>query len=153
MDGKLKGAFTGLSLSSRPAHLYRALLEASAFGVRWIVDVLREGGVPVEHFIATGGLPHHNPDVIQVYADVLGSEIEVHPSPQGPAIGAAVLGMVAAGKERSGFDNVTQAAQAMASVPESDKRIITPTVANRESYEELYLNYRRLARVIREAQA
>ena len=153
MDGKLKGAFTGLSLSSTPAHLYRALLEASAFGVRWIVDVLREGGVPVEHFIATGGLPHHNPDVIQVYADVLGSEIEVHPSPQGPAIGAAVLGMVAAGKERSGFDNVTQAAQAMASVPESDKRIITPTVANRESYEELYLNYRRLARVIREAQA
>lgn len=152
MDGKLKGAFTGLSLSSTPAHMYRALLEASAFGVRWIVDVLREGGVPVEHFIATGGLPHHNPDVIQVYADVLVSEIEVHPSQQGPAIGAAVLGMVAAGKERSGFDNVTQAAQAMASVPESDKRIITPTVSNRENYENLYQNYRRLAQVIQEAQ-
>ena len=152
MDGKLKGAFTGLSLSSTPAHLYRALLEASAFGVRWIVDVLREGGVPVEHFIATGGLPHHNPDVIQVYADVLVSEIEVHPSQQGPAVGAAVLGMVAAGKERSGFDNVTQAAQAMASVPESDKRIITPTVSNRENYENLYQNYRRLAQVIQEAQ-
>ncbi len=61
MDGSLTGAFTGLALHHRPAHLYRALLEASAFGLRWIVERLREGGVPVRKFVATGGLPHHNP--------------------------------------------------------------------------------------------
>jgi len=57
MDGGLKGAFTGLALHHRPAHLYRAMLEASAFGVRWIVELLRDGGVPVRKFVATGGLP------------------------------------------------------------------------------------------------
>jgi hypothetical protein len=51
--------------------------EAAAFGLRWIVDVLRESGVPVERFVATGGLPHHNPLVVDVYADVLGEPITV----------------------------------------------------------------------------
>jgi L-ribulokinase len=77
MDGSLTGAFTGLTLNHGPHHLYRAVLEATAFGLRWIVDVLRESGVPVERFVATGGLPHHNPLVVQVYADVLGEPITV----------------------------------------------------------------------------
>lgn len=75
MDGSLKGAFTGLTLSHGTHHLFRALMESSAFGLRWIVDILRESGVPVEKFIATGGLPHHNPLLVQIYADVL-----AHPS-------------------------------------------------------------------------
>ena len=97
MDGSLTGAFTGLTLRHTPAHLYRALLEASAFGVRWIVELLREHGVPVKKFVATGGLPHHNPLVVEVYADVLGAPIVVHPSKHGPALGAAILGALAAG--------------------------------------------------------
>ncbi len=80
MDGSLRGAFTGLALHHSAAHLYRALLEASAFGLRWIVDLLRSGGVPVTRFVATGGLPHHNPLVVQVYANVLGEAVSVHPS-------------------------------------------------------------------------
>ena len=84
-------------IAPRPAHLYRALLEASAFGVRWIVEMLREGGVPVRAFVATGGLPHHNPLLVQIYADVLGEPITVHPSKHGPALGAAMLGALAAG--------------------------------------------------------
>ncbi|MEL7266628.1 MAG: ribulokinase, partial [Planctomycetota bacterium] len=150
MDGKVKGAFTGLSLNTTPAHLYRALLEASAFGIRWIVDVLRDGGVPVNAFVATGGLPHHNPAVVQVYADVLDCEIEIHPSQQGPAIGAAVLGMVAAGKEKSGFDSVSDAASAMAAVPESEKHIIHPNAQHADAYSELYRGYRTLAKHIQE---
>ncbi len=59
MNGALKGAFIGLTLSTKPAELYRAMLEGSAFGLRWIVDVLRDGGVPVQRLVATGGLPHH----------------------------------------------------------------------------------------------
>lgn len=149
MNGKVKGAFTGLTLGTTPAHLYRALLEASAFGIRWIVDVLREGDVPVQSFVATGGLPHHNPDVVQVYADVLGCEIEVHPSQQGPAIGAAVLGMVAAGTKKSGFETVSQAATAMASVPADRKRIVTPRAEYDQAYKSLYRRYRDLASQIK----
>lgn len=151
MDGSVKGAFTGLTLSTTPAHLYRALLEASAFGVRWIVDVLCDGGVPVERYVATGGLPHHNPAVVQIYADVLGCEIEVHPSEQGPAVGAAVLGMIAAGEEKSGFVTVADAARAMASVPHDMKRIVTPNLNHKETYAELYQRYRSLAEKLGEA--
>ncbi|WP_145392582.1 ribulokinase [Stieleria neptunia] len=148
MDGTVKGAFSGLTLATTPAHMYRALLEASAFGVRWIVDVLRDGGIPVQRFVASGGLPHHNPAVVQVYADVLGSEIEVHPSQQGPAIGAAVLGMIAAGESKSGFTSVADAARAMAAVPESQKQIVKPNLDHEASYRELYHRYRKLADVM-----
>jgi L-ribulokinase len=68
MNGSLTGMFTGLTLSHTPAHFYRALLEGSALGLRWIVDLLREHGVPVERFVATGGLPHQNPLLVQIYA-------------------------------------------------------------------------------------
>lgn len=149
MDGAVKGAFVGLTLSTSPAHLYRALLEASAFGVQWIVDVLRDGGVSVNRFVATGGLPHHNPAVVQVYADVLNAEIEVHPSQHGPAVGAAVLGMIAAGESNSGFASVAEAAKAMAAVPAERKHVVKPNPENKSVYSELYQQYRNLADKLR----
>ena len=88
MDGSLTGAFSGLTLGHTPGHLYRALMEASAFGLKWIVEMLRNSGVPVERFIATGGLPHHNPLLVQIYADALGEPIGVHPSKHGSALGS-----------------------------------------------------------------
>lgn len=69
MDGHLTGAFTGLKMSHGPAHLHRALLEASAFGVKWIVDLLQEHDVPVKGLTATGGLPHHNPETTKLAFD------------------------------------------------------------------------------------
>ncbi|MEX1223230.1 MAG: ribulokinase, partial [Pirellulales bacterium] len=114
MDGALRGAFTGLSLGHRPHHLYRALLEASACGVRWIVELLEEHGVPVRKCLATGGLPHHNPLLVQIYADVLGRMIEVPPSKQGPALGAAILAALAAGRAATGFSSPPAAIRAMA---------------------------------------
>lgn len=145
MDGALRGAFTGLGLEHGPQHLYLALMEASAFGLRWIVELLRDGGVAIDRLIATGGLPHHNRAVVEVYADVLGLDIEIHPSTQGPAIGAAVLGMIAAGPEASGFQSVIDAATAMASVNESKQDIVRPRPDRTELYNSLYKNYRRLA--------
>jgi L-ribulokinase len=138
MDGALKGAFAGLALHHRPAHLYRALLEASAFGVRWIVELLRDGGVPVRKFVATGGLPHHNPLVVQVYADVLGENITVHPSKQGPALGAAILGALAAGA----FASPAAAIRAMA--VRKGAAIFQPDRSCRAAYDALYREYRRL---------
>jgi L-ribulokinase len=140
MDGSLKGAFTGLAMRHGPAHLYRALLEASACGVRWIVEVLREGGVPVRKFAASGGLPHHNPLVVQVYADVLGEPITVPPSQQGPALGAAILGALAAGE----FDSPRAAIRAMASADTGVAVMYKPNRAQRSTYDALFREYRRL---------
>jgi L-ribulokinase len=145
MDGNLTGAFTGLKLGHGPEHLYRALLEASAFGVRWIVDVLRDGGVPVERFVATGGLPHHNPLLVQIYADTLGAPITVHPSRQGPALGAAILGVLAAGKEVSGFASPIQAMAAMAGTKGRKLKPVKPQHRAAKVYDQVYRRYRDLA--------
>ena len=141
MDGSLKGAFTGLALHHGPAHLYRALLEGSAFGLRWIVELLRDGGVPVLRFVATGGLPHHNPLVVQVYADVLGAEITVHPSKQGPALGAAILGALAAGL----FPSPGEAISAMATPKPGTAALFSPNPAHAPAYDRIYGEYRHLA--------
>lgn len=145
MDGRCRGAFTGLSLSHGPAHLYRALLEGSGFGLRWIVESMRTNQVPVDRFVATGGLPHHNRAIVQVYANVLQTDIEIHPSSQGPAVGAAVLGMVAAGEEASRFRNIQEAAAAMASVDPDQKDMVAADRTLKMTYDELYLRYRQLA--------
>lgn len=146
MDGSLAGAFTGLTLNHGPLHLYRAVLEATAFGLRWIVDVLRESGVPVERFVATGGLPHHNPLVVEVYADVLGEPITIAAARQGPALGAAILGALATGPAVTGLSTAAEAIHAMAA-PKSggQPRVVTPNEAHHPQYDALYRNYRALA--------
>ena len=145
MDGALTGMFHGLTLGTTPAHLYRSLLEASAFGLRWIVELFTQAGIPVDRLVATGGLPHHDPALVQVYADVLGHAIEIHPSTQGPAVGAAVLGMVAAGTEASGFADIEAAATAMAAVPAGKETIVQPNSELRAAYDQCYQQYRQLA--------
>lgn len=141
MDGGLKGSFVGLALYHRPAHLYRSLLEASAFGLRWIVELLRDGSVPVKKFVATGGLPHHNPLVVQVAADVLGEPIMVHPCKHGPALGAAILGALAGG----GFSSSAAAIRAMSTPSAGQAPIYKPNRSVRLTYDRLYHKYRRLA--------
>jgi len=70
-------------------------LEATAFGLRWIVQLLRDAGVPVEHFVASGGLPGKSPLLMQIYADVLGEQITLAESNNAVALGAAILGNLA----------------------------------------------------------
>ncbi len=149
MDGTLKGAFTGLALNHQPAHLYRALLEASAFGLRWIVELLEEHEVPVKKLVATGGLPHHNRLLVPVYADVLGKPVTIHPSTQGPALGAAILGVIAAGRRTSGFATMSTAIRTMAAPrkddPERQATIVRPRRTVRKAYDVAYAEYRQLA--------
>lgn len=147
MDGSLRGAVTGLTLEHTAAHLYRATLEASAMGLRWIVDTLREGGVPVERFVATGGLPHHNPLFIEIIASVLGAPVTVHGAAHGPALGAAILGACAAGA----FGSVHEAIESMAgsSSRQPPPRIVQPNAHHVREYDALYQRYRRLAEVMR----
>jgi L-ribulokinase len=152
MDGNLAGAFTGLKMRHTSAHLYRALLEASAFGLRWIVDTMREGGLPIHRFVATGGLPHHNPQIVQIYADVLRQPVSVHPCEYGPALGAAVLGVMAAGSESNGFTTTAAAIDSMAGpCPDDPQRqycIFEPNIRNERVYEATYKDYRELAQTL-----
>jgi L-ribulokinase len=141
MNGALRGAFSGLSIHHRPEHLYRSLLEGSAMGVRWIVELLRDGGVPVKKFVATGGLPHHNPLVVQVYSDVLQEPITVHPSTNGPALGAAILGALAAGL----FSSSEAAIRAMAVPKKGQAKVYKPSRSNLAAYDRLHERYRRAA--------
>lgn len=149
MDGNLAGIFTGLTLRHTSAHMYRALLEASAFGLRWIVETMREGGLPINRFVATGGLPHHNPLIVQIYADVLNEPISVHPCQYGPALGAAILGTLAAGSEMSGFATSAEAIESMAgthpSEPSRQAQTFRPCEQHRRAYEAAYVEYRQLA--------
>lgn len=146
MDGTLTGLFSGLALRHGPSHLYRALMEASAFGLRWIVELLIEGGVPVKRFVATGGLPHHNPLLMQIYADVLGQPITIHPSKQGPALGAAILGVLAAGPQHTGFRTASSAIKSMAGARrDAPARTVKPNRSNRKSYDLHYAAYRDMA--------
>ena len=151
MDGSLTGAFTGLKLHHRPEHLYRAMLEASAFGLRWIIELLRDHGVPVKRFIATGGLPHHNALLMEIYASVLGEKISIHPCKYGPALGAAILGAMAAGEKATGFATTAQAIRSMAQ-PNSvrkETKVIKPNPKAVRIYDSQYLRYRELAEKFR----
>jgi L-ribulokinase len=149
MDGSLTGAFIGLTLQRGLHHCYRALLEASAYGLRWIVELLRRHGLPVRRFVATGGLPYHNPLLVQIYADVLGEPIQLAASRQGPALGAAILGVLAAGEAVTGFADAVAAIQAMTVSPAGAgagaARLVAPRPGLHAPYTALYQRYRRLA--------
>lgn len=147
MDGALAGGFLGLILETRPEQLYRAVLEASAFGLRWIVDTLRDGGVPVKRFVATGGLPNRNPLFLRIVASALAEPVHIHAAEHGPALGAAILGALAASKSGGGYDDPRAAVDAMAGAASAlpPPRAIPPDPEWARASETLYRHYRRLA--------
>ena len=149
MDGRLGGALTGLALRHEAHHIYRAMLEGTAYGIRWIVEMLRDAGVPVKKFIATGGLPHHNPLFVRIVSDVLGANVLIHPSRQGPALGAAILGAVAAGKRAGGFSSVRSAVRTIGGVRKDvvgrQGTMVTPDRKQTRVYQPLYRKYRETA--------
>jgi L-ribulokinase len=143
MDGRLSGAFVGVTLNTKPEQLYRAVMEATAFGVRWIVETLREAGVPCRRFVASGGLPGKSPLLMQIYADVLDARIRLPETDQSVALGAAILGCIAAGTEVTGYASISQAIHAMSRWRED--LVYRPDLQNRKKYERLYPLYRSLA--------
>jgi L-ribulokinase len=137
VDADLRGLLVGMTLATRPPDIYRALIEATAFGTRVIVEAFERAGLTVESIVACGGLPDRNPFVMQVFADVTGRTIAVARSHQAPALGAAMWGAVAAGA----FDSIVDASRRMAHVSGTT---YTPRVEHRDAYELLYGEYVRL---------
>ena len=97
VDHHLSGMIVGLTLATRPAEIYRALLESTAFGTRTIIDAFDRSGVPVTELVIAGGLLK-NGLLMQMYADVTGRPLSLIGSEQGPALGAAIHAAVAAGE-------------------------------------------------------
>ena len=137
VDAELSGLLVGATLATRPEHIYRALIESTAFGTRVIADALRHGGVPVTRVVAGGGLTR-NRLLMQIYADVMGMEIEVSGASQASALGAAMLGAVAAGVAAGGYASIEDAAVAMAPAP--TERYVCDPAAHRR-YDALYRLY------------
>jgi L-ribulokinase len=141
VDHELSGLVVGLTLSTRPEDVYRALLEATAFGTRVIVDAFESAGVPVTRIVACGGLPERNRLLMQIYADVTGRELSVADSSQTPALGAAMTAAVAAGAAAGGYDSIVEAARPMAQL---GPHTYEPVEAHHAVYSELYREYVRL---------
>jgi L-ribulokinase len=141
VDAGLTGLLVGATLATKPEEIYRALIEATAYGTRIIIETFEENGVPVHEMVACGGLPEKNPLLMQIYADVTGRPFKVSASSQTPALGSAMFGAVAAGAQAGGYATIADASHAMARLKD---RVFEPIEANRVAYDALYREYVKL---------
>lgn len=141
VDQRLTGLLLGQTLQTEAAEIYRALIEATAFGALVIINRLEEYGVRVEEIVACGGIVEKNPLLLQIYADVLSREIQVAPSGSASALGAAMAGAVAAGTSRGGHGDFPSAQRSMCAAP---RRVVRPQPGATTVYGELFRLYVRL---------
>jgi len=141
VDADLSGVLIGMTLATTPPEMYRALIEATAFGTRVIIDAFEKGGIPIDRVVACGGLPERNRLLMQIYADVTGRTFRIAASAQTPALGSAMFAAVAAGAAEGGYASIEEAAKRMARLRDE---AFEPTEANREPYDVLYGEYVRL---------
>lgn len=141
VDADLTGMLLGMTLLTKPEEIYRALVEATAYGTRMIIETFKESGVPIEELYAAGGIAEKNPFVMQIYADVANMDIKISGSPQAPALGSAIFGALAAGKENGGYDDIKEAAAHMGKLKDIS---YTPNAENAAVYEKLYAEYKEL---------
>jgi L-ribulokinase len=141
VDPKLTGLIVGQTLHTTRGEIYRALIEATAFGARAIVERIREYGVPIDRIVCCGGIAEKNDVFMQIYADVIGMPMLIAGSSQAPALGAAISAAVTAGSGQGGYGSWTDAQTKMTTL--KDKRF-EPNAAAHAVYNELYAIYREL---------
>ena len=141
VDPRLTGMILGMTLHTTPAEIYRALIEATAFGARVIMERFEEYGIKAERVINCGGIAVKNPMVMQILADVMNRTMEISRSEQTCALGSAMCGAVVAGKAAGGHDNFADAAAAMTAVRDTK---YTPNPDAAATYDRLYSLYREL---------
>lgn len=139
----LKGSITGLTLGSTAPRIFRALVEATAFGSKAIVDRFRNEGVRIDNVIGIGGIALKSPFVMQTLSDVLGMPIKVCRTDQACALGAAMFAATAAGV----YATVQEAQQAMNS---GFAKEYEPDMARTEAYKAIYDNYLKLGKFTEE---
>lgn len=140
-DSNLTGLMVGINLTTKPEEVYRALIEATAYGTRKIIDTFEESGVPVKRIYATGGISQKNAVAMQIFADITKRPIQIAGSKNSGALGAAVLASLAAGPEKGGYASIEDATRVMANLTESE---YLPNPENAAIYDELYRIYSEL---------
>ena len=137
VNAELTGLLLGLTIHTRPHEVYRALIEATAFGTRKIIDAFTSKGVSIRNIVASGGLAQKNTVLMQIYADVLQRRIDIAAAEQTSALGAAMWASVAAGL----YPDIHAAAQKMVRVP---RATFNPEKRHKKVYDQLYAEYSRL---------
>lgn len=137
VDADLTGLLVGATLATRAPDMYRALIEATAFGTRVIIEAFEQRGVPVNDLVAAGGLPDKNALLRQIYADVTGRSFKLAGSSQAPALGSAMHAAVAAGV----YPDIQAAAETMGKLKDE---VVQPNAANQKVYDQLYADYKTL---------
>ena len=137
VDQRLTGLLLGQTLYTRPGEIYRALIEATAFGALAIMSRFEEYGVRVRQVINCGGIAEKNPLVMQIYADVTGRPMKLSRSAQTPALGAAMAGAVVAGR----YASFAAAQKAMSGLK---AKVYRPNKQANAVYRELYALYKQL---------
>ena len=133
VDHDLSGMIVGQTLATKPEDVYRALIEATAYGAKTIVEAFNTAGVPVKEFVIAGGLAK-NAMLMQIYCDVLDLPLTVVSSAQAPALGSAIHAAVAAGA----YPDVAAASEVMG---RSERGVYSPIPANVAAYAELFAEY------------
>jgi L-ribulokinase len=141
VDADLSGLLVGMTLATTAPEIYRALIEATAFGTRMIIDAFEKGGIRIDRVVACGGLPERNRMLMQIYADITGRTFRVAASAQTPALGSAMFAAVAAGPKAGGYASIEDAAASMAHLRDE---AYEPNESHRETYDILYGEYVRL---------
>lgn len=135
VDGRLSGVLVGCTLNTRPEEIYRALIEATAFGTRKIIDLYEEVNPAIHTIIASGGIAEKNPLLMQIYADVLNCEIKLSATDQTAALGSAVCAAVAAGRKYGGYESVEASVGCMSHLKDLTYH---PIEENVKRYNELF---------------
>jgi len=137
VDQQLTGLLAGQTLYTTPAEIYRALIEATAFGALAIINRFEEYGVKIGQIVNCGGIAEKNPLVMQIYADVTGRPMKISRSAQTCALGAAIAAAVVAGAHK----NYAAAQEAMTGLK---PRVFKPDAKAHAVYKELYTLYKQL---------
>ena len=140
-DQRLKGAIIGLNLGTDAVKMYRAFVEATAFGSKAIIDKFRQDGLVIDEVVAIGGIPQKSPLVMQILADVIDMPVRVAESFQAVALGAAIFGAVASGY----YKNIPEAQKNMSS---GFIKVYNPEKKSVETYRELYKTYQETGRCL-----
>ncbi len=141
VDQRLTGLLVGQTLHTKPHEIYRALVEATAFGALSIINRFEEYGVSIDDIVVCGGIAEKNPMVMQIFADITNRQMKVSSSSQTCALGAAIAASVVAGSENGGYDSCTDAQKDICFVKDT---VYKPIAENVEVYKKLFKLYMQL---------
>ena len=137
VDADLSGVILGMTINTKPEEIYRALIEATAFGTRLIIDIYEENGIHIDEIYAAGGIAEKDSMLMQIYSDVTGRTIKISGTPQAGAHGSAVFGAVS----DMGYSNISDASDKMSKIKDI---VYEPVKNNTLLYNTLYDEYKKL---------